>query len=580
MSSDHAGSARTTADEHSTPAEAPATEARSRPSASPDPSAAGSRSRFYTTSSSRPFSRSALQRQSVHTLPSIKHLQHGFAKMGILAERNQVDAAAQGTGGLAARRKSSGALQPLVTMSEARGGGEDVLDELGPQPDKPEVDLRMPWEREQTQTGRTLKDAKQLRAETVEAIDAVCDCWSIQPDPSRPRSSRRSSSFAVTGTASSASDAPPLSPLDSPTTDLPLIPTLLATTTLAVRAIQALAVSLPSLSPTGPPPPSPRKPNPLDVSTAARPRTSLALPFSVSSAPAPWTAGGKGKERAGGVAGEGEDPLLGLRRTSLDVLGMLREVEARYRLPAVASSSSGLLALPLGDEVTVVDSPLDLNAPPPRPPAPAPSASLAAPAPPAHAPPQYRTDVDLSSLASEAELVERWVRAVEPILAHVPLALRDGLPDPAVDREGFLNFLSDGTLLCRSYNALLRSPLARPFGFLPSSSIHVFPSSAAAGPESAGMARTLSAASTGSESGERVGGTFRRAENLGQWAAALKHRYALPLPSFDARAIAARRPEGDWRAMLADAVAAWADAVAREAREVWREQGGGAEGPA
>lgn len=185
MSSDHAGNARTIADGHNTPAEAPATEPRPRPSASPDPSAAGSRSRFYTTSSSRPFSRSALQRQSVHTLPSIKHLQHGFAKMGILAERNQVDAAVRGPGSLAARRKSGGALQPLVTMSEARDGGEDVLDELGPQPDKPQVDLRMPWEREQAQAGSMLKDAKQLRAEAVEAVDAVCD-WCV-PSSSAPR---------------------------------------------------------------------------------------------------------------------------------------------------------------------------------------------------------------------------------------------------------------------------------------------------------------------------------------------------------------------------------------------------------
>ncbi|GAA6052020.1 hypothetical protein JCM3770_002324 [Rhodotorula araucariae] len=591
-------------------------------SPSPDPSA-GPRSRFYTTASARPFSRSALQRQSVHTLPSIQHLQHGFAKMSILAEQTTSKAdLAHGTASLAARRTSTGDLQTVVPTGATQEGEGDLLDKLGPQPNKPAVDLRMPWEQEEAQSGMTIKDARQLRGEALDAVEAVCECWSIQPGPYRPHRPRRSSAVAMTRAASSASDALDISPLDSNpflpaavTADLPLIPTLLATTTLAVRAIQSFAISLPSHSSSAAPPPSPRKVNPLDVSTAARPRTSLALPFSTTSAPAT----GKGKERARGNAVDEDDPLVRLRRTSLGVLGMLRVIEARYRIPDATTSSAPRM-LPGVDGTVEVDTAVEISAPslpPPISPAPAGNAVASPPS-------QYLVEVDLASLAPEAEVVERWVRAVERvlehtertakrssggdapagegydvqdsaateklpawasetgwedglgrahavILAHVPSGQRDGLPDPAVEREGFLNSLSDGTLLCRSHNAVLRSAHARPFGFLPSSSIHVLPASAA-GPESSEMARTPSAMSTGSDGGERIGGTFRRAENLGQWAAALKHRYSVPLPSFDPRAIAARKSDVDWHAMLADAVHAWAGAVAREAREVWEEQ--------
>lgn len=77
---------------------------------------------------------------------------------------------------------------------------------------------------------------------------------------------------------------------------------------------------------------------------------------------------------------------------------------------------------------------------------------------------------------------------------------------------------SDGTLLCHSFNSILRqSPFSRPWGFIPSSSIHVFPPAALG--QSTGMERTASAASATSDGGERVGSTFRRAENLAQWSA-------------------------------------------------------------
>lgn len=157
------------------PSPSPASPPRLSPTATSSSSSIASRSRFFTTASARPFSRSALQRQSVHTLPSIHHLQHGFAKLGLLAQADAQPRAAPPT-----RRtsSSSGALQP-VEQGDAVEGGGDVLEALGPQPDKPLVDLRMPWERDEAQTPRaTLKDEAQLRDEAYDALEAVCD-WCV-----------------------------------------------------------------------------------------------------------------------------------------------------------------------------------------------------------------------------------------------------------------------------------------------------------------------------------------------------------------------------------------------------------------
>ncbi|KPV76168.1 uncharacterized protein RHOBADRAFT_52212 [Rhodotorula graminis WP1] len=523
------------------------------PSTAPPPqlsptASSSTRSRFFATASSRPFSRSALQRQSVHTLPSIHHLQHGFAKLGLLAQAHPRAAPPP-------RRTSSssnGVLQPLEHESAVDGDG-GAIDELGPQPDKPVVDLRMPWERDEALTrSAVLKDEAQLRSEAYEALDAVCDCWSIAPGSTRPPC-RPSSSSTMSRNPSTASAITPMSPADDTSfpssaddANLPLVPTLLATTTLAVRAIQAFAVSLPS-------PPAPSR---------------------------------AGTESA-------ENPLIVLRRTSLDVLGMLREIEARYRLPGTVGTDDAAVARPStltseagDDQGARATGHAEVTAPHGDP-----ASQTASPEP------QYRVDVELSALEREAALVERWlgtrdltrggppwrtVRAYAIMVADASASTAEhALPDPADDWCGFLDALSDGTLLLESFNNVLRhSPWSRPFGFVPSSSIHVFPPLAAVGiigssggPASSSMSRTASAASDG---GERVGATFRRAENLGQWSAALKHRYALSLgpPPFDIRLIAARRPESaaEWREMLAGAVEGWAGAVASEASEVESER--------
>ncbi|BGP69232.1 hypothetical protein NBRC10513v2_002575 [Rhodotorula toruloides] len=59
-------------------------------------------------------------------------------------------------------------------MAEEEEDGEEGFEGvLGPEPPKPEVDLRMPWEKEGVEA--SLRDSKELRREAEEALDVVCD---------------------------------------------------------------------------------------------------------------------------------------------------------------------------------------------------------------------------------------------------------------------------------------------------------------------------------------------------------------------------------------------------------------------
>lgn len=80
-----------------------------------------------------------------------------------------------------AKRRSSGIRRSL----EESGGGEDVLEEgegeeedehsgLGPAPEKPLVDTRMPWEREGGLQQR-VKTEQELRIEVLEGLQTVSD---------------------------------------------------------------------------------------------------------------------------------------------------------------------------------------------------------------------------------------------------------------------------------------------------------------------------------------------------------------------------------------------------------------------
>ncbi|GAA5920814.1 hypothetical protein JCM1841_005107 [Sporobolomyces salmonicolor] len=674
---------------------------------------------LYSSRTSQPFARSALKRQSVMALPSIAHLQHTYAKLGLgnapIAGRNVGEMV--GALGIEERREArrrSNAIRASLTGGEGaleeeeEGGPQDGEEMLGPEPEKPEVDTRMPWEKT-GEAGRTVKDERELRREVLEGLENVCDKWGLithlsashpmrrhsrssysTPPTSHNPPSSSATSTAVPSRAASPTPMPqhlnidrPFSPFSeaestattSSGSEIPLVLDLLTTTTSAIRSVQRFVVALPTSSSLHASTSHPRSPSPaeehLRISTAARPRTSLALPVSVSSAPMgrsfSSSSSGEGKEngteRASeeGVRKRDKDELLlaTLRKKSLEVLGMLRDLEGRYRLPSLSAE----------DEAAA--SPVDTSAPPLTLPlsqpdfTPVPSSSLAGHPTPI---PRYSDTPTLSDVDPEAELVRDWVEVVDQVLSarerqrrrrrgrrsggsegegegeeegeeeeegqeedgeevpewarkegyadpldraysilvgHLPLDLARTLPDLSAtpkNREAFLDALSNGHLLCLSYNIVLRDSSTRPFGFIPASSIHSFPVSVLApspspgpGLESAGTVRTASSQSSEGagrqgeeEQGEkrerekgleRVGQTFRRMENLRVWAAALKFRYSLSLgpvpssptsseePAFDPRLIAARKDDSSWREMLRRAVGAWAEAVGREARE-------------
>ncbi|BGP06906.1 hypothetical protein JCM10049v2_002736 [Rhodotorula toruloides] len=571
---------------------------------------------LYTTSTSRPFSRSALKRQSVMALPSIQHLQHGFAKLGLKeGKKRGVEGSQRRGGGMGEDKENEGRLGGLAGTVEDDEEGEEALEGvLGPEPPRPEVDLRMPWEKEGIEA--SLRDTKELRREVVEALDVVCETWGLTapastvsapldaldniPHAPRAASAVSSTSSASTSSRTDNSDSTPLSPLTSAssTSDspVPLVFTLLTLTTGAIRTTQQFVLFLPSSSASSSLSATLSTDQP-QISTASRPRTSLASPFATAAAMSRSSSSGANQGNTAAVEADERATLLAaLRRKSLEVLGMLREMEGRYRLPVVPQRL-------LADETEgMVESPLETEAPA-FPEAAGVTAEI-------EIEPMYRSDVTLSSLVAEQEVVREWVEVVKRVLeqtaetggarrksgagngevladvpdwakkvgwedslarahaiivAHLSSEQTSGLPDPADDRTGFLDTLSDGYLLCLAYNAALCLSSPHPFGFITSSSIHPFPPTSRSSVE---MSRTASNASDGGAVGEKIGQTFRRAENLRLWAGALKHRYNLALagpPQFDPKVAAARREEG-WRDGLEQAVGEWAEVVAMELR--------------
>ncbi|GAA6056732.1 putative Cytoplasm protein [Rhodotorula toruloides] len=568
---------------------------------------------LYTTSTSRPFSRSALKRQSVMALPSIQHLQHGFAKLGLKEVKKRGEAGARRrSGGTGEDKENEGRIGGLAGMAEEEEDGEEGFEGvLGPEPPKPEVDLRMPWEKEGVEA--SLRDSKELRREAEEALDVVCDKWGLAAPAStcselvnaptdplhapREASTVSSASTASTSSQTDNSNSAPLSPLTSfsctSDSQVPLVLTLLTLTTGAIRTTQQFVLSLPSTSSSTS---TAISPDPPQISTASRPRTSLASPFTTAAAMSRSSSSGSNQGNPAVIEADEQATLLAeLRKKSLEVLGILREMEGRYRLPVpgrlLADEGEGMVA-----------SPLDAEAPA------LPSSAVTAEAA-VEDEPIYRSDIALSSLAAEQDVVREWVRAVNRVLdqtaeagktrrskaadggpqEEVPeWARKDGwedslarahaiivthlspeqtssLPNLASDRTGFLDALSDGYLLCLAYNAALRLSSPHPFGFISASSIHPFSSISSSSVE---MSCTASSASDGGGGGEKIGQTFRRAENLRLWAGALKHRYNLALagpPPFDPKVVAARKEEGR-RDGLERAVGEWAEDLANEVR--------------
>ncbi|ORY72380.1 hypothetical protein BCR35DRAFT_307646 [Leucosporidium creatinivorum] len=324
--------------------------------------------RFYHSHSNKQFSRSAAKRQSVMQLPSIKHLQHQYVKMGLSGTPSTPLRPGSTIASMVSEEpeeldSDSSSAAPLKGKGKLKLGlGARLLElrdeDLPPSPAKPEVDRRMPWERQGgDSSGRSVKDLKELRREVLRGLEGVCERWGlVSSRPQRRASHSRSSysSYSESGlpppdslqlsTTSpfpgrpfspfSSSEGDPTSPISS-TSSPPLVLDLLETTTAAIRSVQSYVVALPSDAFASPVAPSTTPAAP----SATRPRSSLAtstlpIPSSIDSAPRRVSTSALPSPSLPPSIPpvSAQDPLLQLRKTSLDLLGALKEMEGRYRL--------------------------------------------------------------------------------------------------------------------------------------------------------------------------------------------------------------------------------------------------------
>lgn len=127
---------------------------------------------------------------------------------------------------------------------------------------------------------------------------------------------------------------------------------------------------------------------------------------------------------------------------------------------------------------------------------------------------------------SIADMTYAAGRAHALLTEHIPSELIFNLQPPFGEdgsREGFLESLSDGQLVCLAFNAALKES-ARPWGYIPPETIHDVIALAA---EQSQVSTTEAQEASGAP---RVGLTFRRLENIRVWTAGLKLRYEVVCP--------------------------------------------------
>lgn len=125
-------------------------------------------------------------------LPSIEHLQHQYAKLGLssLAGPRRATSTTTITGpkrGNTLVGRQGWSLLPGMGPShagegfalteepeEAHEGHEHGYGALPPSPVKPQMDTRQPWERDGRE-GRSVKDERSLRRAVLQGLEVVCD---------------------------------------------------------------------------------------------------------------------------------------------------------------------------------------------------------------------------------------------------------------------------------------------------------------------------------------------------------------------------------------------------------------------
>ncbi|KAG8215729.1 hypothetical protein J3R82DRAFT_7622 [Butyriboletus roseoflavus] len=236
----------------------------------------------------KPFSRSAAKRQSVMTLGSIEHLQHYFTKTGIAAKSKCVSPSSTSCFAVEVFQSPSkklnsqlvpaiGGLASLTTSKPSLGSIMDF--ELPPSPAVPEI--REPAFLPHVKTYQT--DPEAFLPGVIEDLTAIIHAWGI--DSTRDT---------------------PLDPNNSiPTPHMIDVLDILKTTTHAIRSVRNYVIALPDES-------------------ASTLRTQYRNKVAAS-VPVPKRNLAQSKSQL--------DPLSLIRKSALEVLAALRELEERSRVP-------------------------------------------------------------------------------------------------------------------------------------------------------------------------------------------------------------------------------------------------------
>ena len=226
----------------------------------------------------KPFSRSAAKRQSVMTLGSIEHLQHYFTKTGIVAKAKYVSSFSFSplppTTVDSPSKKLNGQLVPaiggLASLKTSRPSLGSIMDfELPPSPVVPEI--RQPAFPPHVKTYQT--DPEAFLPVVVQDLSAVTRAWSTR-DPTQ-------------------------------TSHVIDVLDILKTTTHAIRSVRNYVIALPDES-------------------AGTLRTQYRNKVAAS-APVPKRNSAQQKSQF--------DPLSLIRKSALEVLAALRDLEERSRVP-------------------------------------------------------------------------------------------------------------------------------------------------------------------------------------------------------------------------------------------------------
>ncbi|MBW0509582.1 hypothetical protein O181_049297 [Austropuccinia psidii MF-1] len=320
---------------------------------------------YYTPSTPRQFSDSAAKRESVMALGSIAHLQHYFIKNGLATKNKPI------------HHKHMILAVPGRDPDSFTEEDEDILQNLPPEPAPPPQIPSQPY----FPAGRALPnltDLESARKEVMAQLDRVCELWGLieltstrAPSVASNRSGDDSISHDCFSLALQKDNSNPIQPLSSSSPDRhgdEFVVNLLTLTTHAVRSVQKFILTIPdpdlfsvtSIGSLGSD--SQRRMPYLELSTAARPRISRSTNIGLSSAsrassPAPSDSQSHSnswrdpfvlfKKRTvsnssvstSNLSSQSnkDDPLSILRRMSLEVLGCLKDIEHRYRIPGSAT---------------------------------------------------------------------------------------------------------------------------------------------------------------------------------------------------------------------------------------------------